>query len=112
MNVPRGADKIAAMAYLYYFTQAVSSLAIVLLLVGAVVACTRVRGLAVGSQLAGAACVATSVAMTYLLPVHTAPKTYQLTPVWVWRTEQILSSVGLMLFALGYLIERTRARAK
>jgi len=87
---------------LNYYTLKITQLAVVVLVVGALIGSYRIR------RCAG--CMATALAIGYLVPTHVDPKTLQLKLGAVWRTQELLSSGGLMLFAIAYTAERLSGR--
>jgi hypothetical protein len=92
----------------YYIQQAVSSVAVAAILVAAIISCTRIRRAELILQVIGAGMMIASITINHLIPMRADPKTFRLDPVWVWRLEQILSCIGLFVFAAGYAIERVR----
>ena len=93
-----------------YYTFKVTELSVVVLVVGALIGSYRIRRWPSAVQLLGAGCMATALAIGYLVPTHVDPKTLQLKLGAVWRTQELLSSGGLMLFAIAYTAERLSGR--
>src|SRR4051812_13958796 len=95
------------MTLFYDILRGASAIAILVILIGAIIACSRVLSVATLLQAGGAFGMAASTAMGYLITIGGDPKTGRLEPVWVWRLEHLLSSAGICIFAIGYLIERS-----
>ncbi len=89
----------------YYIQQGISSIAIGAVLAGAVISCSRACKPATILQAIGAAMLVISIVMSHLVPMSADPKTFKLEPVWIWRFEQVLSCLGLAIFAVGYIVE-------
>jgi hypothetical protein len=91
-----------------YYTLKTSHLAVVVLLIAALVGCYRARRWPRIVQLVGAGCMATALAIGYLTPLRPDPGTNQISFGAAWQTQEVLSSAGLMIFAIGYALQMSR----
>jgi hypothetical protein len=95
---------------LSYFMLSMTELGVLLILVGALAGCYRIRSWSSAVQLLGAACMAAAQVIGYLVHTPVDPNTHQVKLGAVWQTQVILSSGGMVLFAIGYAAERLRRR--
>lgn len=94
------------MQYFYQFEKYGSPVAVFMFLTGAIILCRRRSSPAAILQVIGAAFMATTAILGFVLTVHVDLKTQRMNPEWLWDLEQLLSFAGMILFAAGYLIER------